>query len=104
MIDVDTESLIPLSEVPKILPTRKGKRVHISTVFRWMRSGARGKVLDTILVGGIRYTSREELSRFVRAGSEGEVRQQCPVAKRRAHSRDAHTSRVLGENGLHDQE
>jgi hypothetical protein len=104
MIDVDTESLIPLSEVPKLLPTRRGKKVHISTVFRWIRSGARGKVLDTILVGGIRYTSREELFRFVSAESEGDGRQQSRAAKRRTHSRDDHTSRVLGENGLHDRE
>jgi uncharacterized protein DUF1580 len=104
MIDVDKELLVPLAEVPKLLPTRRGKRVHISTVFRWIRSGARGRVLDSILVGGIRYTSREEISRFLTAGTRSPEPQQCGETRKRACSRDVQTSRVLGEFGLHGRD
>lgn len=65
MIDVAAESLIPLRDVPRCLPPRpNGKRVHISAVYRWTLRGIKGVVLETIRVGGTRYTSREAIQRF----------------------------------------
>lgn len=65
MIDVASESLIPLRDVPRCLPPRpNGKHVHISAVYRWTLRGIRGVVLETIQVGGTRYTSREAIQRF----------------------------------------
>lgn len=64
MIEIDKENLVLLSEVPKILPKRNGKAVHLSACYRWMRSGLSGVRLETVLVGGQRFTSKEALNRF----------------------------------------
>ena len=65
MIDINTENLLPLHDVPKILPTRtNGKRVHISAVYRWVQRGIRGTHLEVVRIGGTTYTSREAMQRF----------------------------------------
>src|SRR5438067_1273444 len=52
-LDGSPDSLIPASLVPKYLPRcRRGKKVHRTTVLRWMSEGCRGVVLGSILVGG----------------------------------------------------
>lgn len=61
MIDLLSETIIPISEVSKLLPSsRPGKKLNAATVFRWAQSGR----LETVKVGGARYTSREALARF----------------------------------------
>ena len=64
MIDVQ-EQLIELSVLPGHLPRKKGKKIHISTIHRWRARGIRGHKLETILVGGVRYTSLEAVNRFL---------------------------------------
>lgn len=64
MIDVYHEKVFPLTEAPKHTPTRAGKRIHRATTFRWALHGLRGVRLETIKIGGHRYTSREALARF----------------------------------------
>lgn len=64
-INLQHESLLPLTEVPRHLPLRKGKRTHYSTIYRWATKGVRGHVLESALVGGLRYTTHEALERFV---------------------------------------
>lgn len=65
-IDISCEELVPIRDVPKRLPTKPGgKRVHISAVYRWMKKGVRGVKLDSVCIGGTRYTSVEALQRFV---------------------------------------
>lgn len=63
--DLRRESLITLAEVPNYVPQRRGRKVHYSTVFRWVTRGARGRVLQSVLFGGIRFTSLEALDRFL---------------------------------------
>jgi hypothetical protein len=41
--------------------------LHVSTVWRWQLRGVRGVRLETILLGGTRYTSHEALERFTSA-------------------------------------
>lgn len=65
-----TEQSIALSDAPKYLPKRNGKKVHYSTIYRWATKGARGKVLESTLVGGVRYTTREALLRFFEPDGE----------------------------------
>ena len=62
-IDMHAETLLTLRDVTRFLP---GK-THISTVHRWRLRGVRGVRLETCLIGGRRYTSREALARFVAA-------------------------------------
>lgn len=64
MIDWQTEKLLPLRQVPTYLDCKGGNKVHYSTVFRWATKGARGRVLETQLLGGVRYTSIAAIDRF----------------------------------------
>lgn len=68
-IDIASESLIPLRDVPGWCHENLSNRVHISTVHRWRQRGARGAKLETLLVGGGRYTSIEALHRFFAAST-----------------------------------
>lgn len=77
MIDLETESLVAVSEVPRELP----RRVHVSSVWRWIKNGVRGVPLETILVGGRRYTSREALARFFEATTAVSARDQSQMIK-----------------------
>lgn len=65
MIDISTENLVPLRDVPRLLPCRpNGKRVHVSAVYRWTMRGIRDCRLEVIQVGGTSYTSHEAIQRW----------------------------------------
>ena len=65
MIDSTTETLISLTEAAKTVPRRRrGRKTHLSTIYRWATVGVRGVVLETLQCGGSRVTSREALQRF----------------------------------------
>lgn len=59
------ETPLALADVPRYLPRRNGRKVHYSTIFRWVTKGARGRVLESTLVGGVRYTTVEAIERFL---------------------------------------
>ena len=59
MIDL-SESIIAINKVPKELP----EPPHVGTVWRWIQRGVRNIKLETAMIGGKRYTSREALQRF----------------------------------------
>ena len=61
MIDIQNENLIQFTDAPCHIPGRP----HIATVHRWRLRGARGVRLDSILVGGKRFTSTEAIERFI---------------------------------------
>lgn len=66
MIDPTTETLLTVKQVARLLPGRSGKGVSLATVWRWMSGhGRRGVVLESIVVGGSRYCSREAVLRFI---------------------------------------
>jgi hypothetical protein len=65
MIDTSTEAVILLGQVPAEIPSRHpGKRINVSTVWRWAMQGCRGVLLESIVIGGGRFTSREAIQRF----------------------------------------
>ena len=64
MIDIKEETLVPCSKVSDWCEKHIGTKVNRSTVHRWRVRGARGVKLETLLVGGRRYTSEEALERF----------------------------------------
>jgi hypothetical protein len=65
LIDLATEKLIPLAQVPALLPNRRrGRKTHVSTVHRWATVGCRGIILETIQVGGTRCTTLGSLQAF----------------------------------------
>jgi hypothetical protein len=70
MIDLSTECPINLNEATRFVPASRGaKRTHLSTILRWILTGAKahsGEVirLEALRLGGKWVTSREALQRF----------------------------------------
>ena len=87
MIDIVNEQMIPFSKIPAWCEKHLGNRVNRSTVHRWRLRGARGTKLETVLVGGRRYSSEEALLRFFEnttaAGEDEGSPQQNAHARRR---------------------
>ena len=68
MIDLEHENLLPIRDVPgHIRPRCSGRRVHVSTVYRWTCRGVCGITLESVKIGGSTYTSIEALQRFADA-------------------------------------
>lgn len=75
MIELHSETLIALAEVPKHLPGRP----HISSIYRWCNRNRRP--LETVKIGGRVYTSIEALDRFAEQRS-GPNEQAAPKQSR----------------------
>lgn len=68
MIDVLRDETFSLQEAAKRLPRlRRGRPVHVATLWRWARAGIRGIKLETAKVGGATVTSAAALTRFFAA-------------------------------------
>jgi hypothetical protein len=68
MIDIRRETLLTFMRATSLLPRRRrGRKCHVSTLYRWSTVGVRGVVLESIQVGGTRCTSEEALQRFFEA-------------------------------------
>jgi hypothetical protein len=86
MIDLQTEQLLLLANACDVVPGRP----HVSTLIRWWRDGVRGVKLETVVVGGRRFTSIEAVHRFISRLSE-------PRSVRNA---TAITDRKLDDEGI----
>ncbi|QDS99284.1 DUF1580 domain-containing protein [Adhaeretor mobilis] len=64
------EPLFPLKNAADYLPRRGGKKTHYSTLYRWATKGTRGRILESTMVGGVRYTSIAALERFMAARTQ----------------------------------
>lgn len=62
-IDLTREKPITFNEASSLLPD--GRRPNLSTWWRWSGPGIKGVQLETVYVGGRRYTTAEALQRFV---------------------------------------
>jgi len=97
MIDIHVEHMLTISAAARELPGRP----HVSTLWRWTNHGVRGIRLQTVLVGGKRYTSRESLQAFVEqttAAADGGTR---PVRTSRQRQRKiAAAEAALTEAGI----
>src|SRR5262249_7167401 len=57
---------ITLAQVAAELPRRRrGRKTHISTVYRWTAFGCRGVKLRYVQIGATRCTTREWLAEFI---------------------------------------
>jgi len=61
MIDSSTEQLLTVKEATKFFPNRPS----IPSVWRWMLKGCKGVILESMRIGGRRYTRREACVRFL---------------------------------------
>jgi len=64
-IDLNVERPITFNRAARYLP--RSSRPNQSTWWRWWRHGVRGIQLETVLIGGRRYTTREAVLRFAAA-------------------------------------
>ncbi|MGD8453932.1 MAG: DUF1580 domain-containing protein [Phycisphaerae bacterium] len=82
MIDTTVEQLIPLRKAARVI--NPAKPAHISTIWRWTLHGVRGQRLESVVLGGVRHTSREACQRFIQSlNSPGAV---PPAPDRRAEA------------------
>jgi hypothetical protein len=92
VVDVAIETIFPLSELPDRIPPRFGRKLSIPTSYRWSTRGVRGIVLETVQIGGTRYTSVEAFQRFTDAltrARDGQLpveRAPAPVRKKLAET------------------
>lgn len=75
--------------------------VHLATVGRWCQRGIRGVVLESFILGGRRYTTREALARFVaRRSSTGTCVQPATSARRSREAAVQQAEHELQKEGL----
>ena len=85
-IDIENERVIPIREAPKHIPGRPS----LASVYRWMTDGVRGGVrLESIVVGGQRFTSLEAIGRFIRATTANSPGASAPVPRPTSRQREA---------------
>lgn len=104
VIDIRTESLFPLADLPSHWPLLPGgRRLHRSVGYRYATKGVgpRRDRLETVVMGSIRYTSHEAVQRFVERLTEAEDRApvRAPTTKEKAR-RKAAAARLLDEAGI----
>lgn len=68
-IDTEKEILVTLPAATMCVPGKS--TVSIATIQRWRKRGVRGVTLETILIGGSRYTSLQAIQRFIDALNAG---------------------------------
>ena len=72
MIDVSCEKLIRLEDVRDYIPSgRRGKKLSKAVMYRWALKGVTGILLETVKVGGSRFTTVEAIERFISAQNGG---------------------------------
>ena len=93
-IDPISDYLISLSQATRSLPTRPSP----ACMWRWYRKGVNGIRLETVVVGGRRYTTKAAWTEFVRRTTAAANRE--PPKKEDAPERTASTRRKLKDAGL----
>ena len=108
MIDLTSEVLIPLADAAKLIPPgRNGKRTHLSTILRWILTGARGPDGARIRLEGVRLgarwmTTHGAIARFSEAltpllgDSDPSPTPRAPARRRRTSERAAAELERLG--------
>ena len=100
MIDIESEELLTFSRAAKYLPHgRANKPVHVATLHRWASSGASGVRLETVRIGGVRFTSKEALERFIERCTAGDP--DTPIQTSKHRQREiGQAERELAEAGI----
>ena len=85
-IDPELENLVHFAEATRAFP---GRTLCLQTLHRWRLRGVRGVRLETCLVGNLRFTSREAISRFLAAQNVDEQPAEITPSQRRRQSQAA---------------
>src|SRR5262245_9743292 len=96
-IDIERENLLTLAQAARHLPCLRGDRkIHVSTLYRWISCGVRGVRLESVRLGRTVMTSREALQRFADRLS---LRDSSSRQRRSSADREA-TEEELDRHGL----
>ena len=95
MIDHKLENLVKFQRAGKVIPGNPA----LCTLHRWRMHGVRGTKLETLLVGGIRYTSEEAIARFIAEQNRDEQPAPAITPKQRRTQAEA-ANRVLQDAGI----
>jgi hypothetical protein len=79
MIDIEIEEMHLLARASTAVPGKP----HVTTLYRWALHGVRGVRLETVIVGGRRFTSREAIGRFLATLNGGGALKKVVSSKRR---------------------
>ena len=90
-IDTELETLLTFDDARTAFPG--DRRLSLATLHRWRLHGVRSVRLETVLIGGLRYTSREAISRFIAAQNAPDV----PVPAITANQRRKQSEAARGE-------
>jgi hypothetical protein len=96
-ICTETETLIPFNAAREAFPG--GKRLALQTLHRWRLNGVRGTRLETILIGGSRFTSAEAIQRFIAEQNKVEAPEPAITGKQRLKMAET-ANRLLAEAGI----
>lgn len=100
--DADPDELIPVPDLPDVLPRRRGRKTHTATVYRWMTIGCKGIKLKFVHVCRTRCVRRADLDEFfarltaVAAGEAAPAGMRTTAARRRAIAQADRTLDALG--------
>lgn len=67
MIDLTQETLVRLTEAAHIINPHRPP--SLGSVWRWALRGVRQNKLESLVIGAVRYTSREAIIRFIARGN-----------------------------------
>jgi len=101
-IDINRESLLTLPQAAKRLPSsRPGRKLNVSTLWRWASSGVKGGVvLETVTIGGTRFTSTEALQRFSERCSAGQTAPPSPSPTKAREAQRRKAEAILDAVGI----
>lgn len=93
------EKLVSLTEAVKLLPPVDGRRLHVSSLWRWAQKGVQGVRLETRRIGRRIVTSAEALERFTEKLAEVSPagRPRKPAARKAGQRSDAQRERDVAQ-------
>lgn len=99
-IDLTHERVVTLREAASILPRQRGgRKVHVSTLYRWCSRGVRGVRLEHLKLGGRIVVSAQALQRFAERCSAATSTDNPPSNRRRCREFE-HAEEELRRAGI----
>lgn len=93
------ESLLTLKQAAAAVPPYRGRKTHVSTIFRWIVHGIGGVRLEAARYGARWVTSREALERFAQRLTEARTGQASETRPRTGRHQDQ-VERELNRAGI----
>lgn len=95
-IDLSCEQPTTFNQAAKFLP--ENTRPALSTWWRWWRHGVKGVRLETVVIGGKRYTTASAVRRFAAALTATTTPE--PPCEERHNAADAEVEKALDGKGI----